>query len=34
MPTSGRRGRFLRCAERRGAGLTNPADCSDSRVTV
>jgi hypothetical protein len=34
MPTIGRRGRFLRCAERRGAGRTSPAPCSASRVTV
>jgi hypothetical protein len=34
MPTIGRRGRFLRCAERRGAGRTSPAPCNASRVTV
>jgi hypothetical protein len=34
IATIGRRGRFLRCAERRGAGRTSPAPCSASRVTV
>jgi hypothetical protein len=34
IPTSGRCGRFLRCAERLGAGRTSPAPCSASRVTV
>jgi hypothetical protein len=34
IPTIGRRGRFLRCAERRIAGRTSPAPCNASRVTV
>ena len=34
IPTIGRRGRFLRCAERRGAGRTSHAPCSASRVIV
>jgi len=34
IPGSGRRGRFFRCWPRRGAFVTNPADCRASRVTV
>jgi hypothetical protein len=34
MPGSGRRGRFLRCADRRLAFFTSPAACKASRVTV
>jgi hypothetical protein len=34
IPGSGRRWRFRRCLPRRFAGVTRPADCSASRVTV
>jgi hypothetical protein len=34
IPIIGRRDRFLRCAERSGAGRTSPAPCNASRVTM